>query len=64
VGDNPYDISDVPYGNGNPQNLDFRRKVTAPMWLELSGQLKETMDLGMDGAAAQNVKIMALKSSA
>lgn len=59
VGDNPYDITDVPYGNGNPQNLVKEESHGSHVAGIVAA--KRDNDMGMDGVA-QNVKIMALRA--
>lgn len=59
VGDNPYDITDVPYGNGNPKNL----VKTESHGTHVAGIVgaKRNNNKGINGVA-EKVKIMALRA--
>lgn len=59
VGDNPYDITDVPYGNGNPQNL-VKDESHGSHVAGIVGAVRNN-NKGGDGVA-QAVKIMALRA--
>ena len=59
VGDNPYDITDIPYGNGNPQNL-VKEESHGSHVAGIVGA-KRNNEIGMNGVA-ENVKIMALRA--
>ncbi|MBA4745275.1 MAG: S8 family serine peptidase [Muricauda sp.] len=59
VGDDPYDITDVPYGNGNPKNI----VDTESHGTHVAGIIaaKRNNGIGMDGVA-QNVEIMSIRA--
>ncbi|MDF0714831.1 S8 family peptidase [Muricauda sp. 334s03] len=59
VGDNPYDITDVPYGNGNPKN----QVVSESHGTHVAGIIaaKRNNGIGMDGVA-NNVEIMSIRA--
>jgi len=59
VGDDPYDITDVPYGNGNPKN----QVETESHGTHVAGIIaaKRNNGIGMDGVA-QNVEIMSIRA--
>ncbi len=59
VGDDPYDITDVPYGNGNPKNI----VATESHGTHVAGIIaaKRNNGIGMDGVA-NNVKIMSIRA--
>ena len=59
VGDNPYDITDIPYGNGNPQNIVPEESHGT----HVAGIVAAARhnNLGMKGVA-ENVKIMAIRA--
>lgn len=59
VGDDPYDITDVPYGNGNPKNqVDSESHGT-----HVAGIIAATRNngIGVDGVA-NNVEIMSIRA--
>tara|TARA_E500000318_G_scaffold49966_3_gene46821 strand:- start:9185 stop:10798 length:1614 start_codon:yes stop_codon:yes gene_type:complete len=59
VGDDPYDIADVPYGNGNPKNqVDSESHGT-----HVAGIIAATRNngIGVDGVA-NNVEIMSIRA--
>jgi len=59
VGDDPYDITDVPYGNGNPKNqVDTESHGT-----HVAGIIAATRNngIGVDGVA-NNVEIMSIRA--
>lgn len=59
VGDDPYDITDVPYGNGNPKNM----VETESHGTHVAGIIAATRNngVGADGVA-QNVEIMSVRA--
>jgi len=59
VGDDPYDITDVPYGNGNPKNI----VETESHGTHVAGIIAATRNngIGADGVA-QNVEIMSVRA--
>lgn len=59
VGDDPYDITDVPYGNGNPKNL----VDTESHGTHVAGIIaaKRNNGIGVNGVA-NNVKIMSIRA--
>jgi len=59
VGDDPYDITDVPYGNGNPKNM----VETESHGTHVAGIIaaKRNNGIGIDGVA-QNVEIMSIRA--
>jgi len=59
VGDDPYDIADVPYGNGNPKNM----VETESHGTHVAGIIaaKRNNGIGVDGVA-QNVEIMSIRA--
>ncbi|MHA7831592.1 MAG: S8 family peptidase [Flagellimonas sp.] len=59
VGDDPYDITDVPYGNGNPKNM----VETESHGTHVAGIIaaKRNNGIGVDGVA-QNVEIMSIRA--
>ncbi|GLU43257.1 S8 family peptidase [Allomuricauda sp. NBRC 101325] len=59
VGDDPYDITDVPYGNGNPKNM----VDTESHGTHVAGIIaaERNNGKGMDGVA-QNVEIMSIRA--
>lgn len=59
VGDDPYDITDIPYGNGNPKNI----VDTESHGTHVAGIIaaKRNNGIGMDGVA-QNVEIMSIRA--
>ncbi|MEC3963917.1 S8 family peptidase [Flagellimonas halotolerans] len=59
VGDDPYDITDVPYGNGNPKNI----VDTESHGTHVAGIIaaKRNNGIGVDGVA-QNVEIMSIRA--
>lgn len=59
VGDDPYDITDVPYGNGNPKNL----VDTESHGTHVAGIIaaKRNNGVGVNGVA-NNVKIMSIRA--
>ncbi len=59
VGDDPYDISDVPYGNGNPKNI----VDTESHGTHVAGIIAATRNngIGVDGVA-QNVELMSIRA--
>ncbi len=59
VGDNPYDLLDVPYGNGNPKNL-FPEESHATHVAGIVGASRMN-ELGSYGVA-DNVKLMSIRS--
>tara|TARA_B100000949_G_C14288297_1_gene455609 strand:+ start:5320 stop:6912 length:1593 start_codon:yes stop_codon:yes gene_type:complete len=59
VGDDPYDISDVPYGNGNPKNqVDSESHGTHVAGIIAA---KRNNGIGMNGVA-NNVEIMSIRA--
>ncbi|MCK0161243.1 S8 family peptidase [Allomuricauda sp. F6463D] len=59
VGDDPYDITDVPYGNGNPQNqVDSESHGTHVAGIIAA---KRNNGIGVNGVA-NNVKIMSIRA--
>lgn len=59
VGDNPYDLLDVPYGNGNPKNL-FPEESHGTHVAGIVGSNRMN-ELGSNGVA-DNVKLMSIRS--
>lgn len=59
VGDNPYDLLDVPYGNGNPKNL-FPEESHGTHVAGIVGANRMNQ-LGSNGVA-DNVKLMSIRS--
>jgi len=59
VGDNPYVLTDVPYGNGNPQN-QVKEESHGSHVAGIVGAQRNN-ELGVNGVA-ENVKIMALRA--
>ncbi|AEM70343.1 Subtilisin [Allomuricauda ruestringensis DSM 13258] len=59
VGDDPYDITDVPYGNGNPKNM----VDTESHGTHVAGIIAATRNngIGVDGVA-NNVEIMSVRA--
>ncbi|MBO0342041.1 S8 family peptidase [Flagellimonas profundi] len=59
VGDDPYDITDVPYGNGNPKNM----VESESHGTHVAGIIaaKRNNGIGMDGVA-NNVEIMSIRA--
>ncbi len=59
VGDNPYDITDVPYGNGNPKN----QVVTESHGTHVAGIIaaQRNNGIGINGVA-NNVEIMSVRA--
>ncbi|MAU14670.1 MAG: peptidase S8 [Muricauda sp.] len=59
VGDDPYDITDVPYGNGNPKN----QVATESHGTHVAGIIaaKRNNGIGVNGVA-NNVKIMSIRA--
>ncbi|MGN7513416.1 MAG: S8 family peptidase [Allomuricauda sp.] len=59
VGDDPYDITDVPYGNGNPKNM----VKSESHGTHVAGIIaaKRNNGIGMDGVA-NNVEIMSIRA--
>lgn len=59
VGDDPYDITDVPYGNGNPKNL----VATESHGTHVAGIIAASRNNGKGAnGVANNVKIMSIRA--